>query len=1012
VEFQVNNNDKDTIKELAQSHPIQIPKKSAFNTNVQEDQQQQQHDDEVAATVAAEAAITAATTTTTTNNSSIEDLFYSQGNSSNNSSSNLFNQDDSNKFNKKNDLSNSILNNMNNMNNMNNINNTPDDLNQTPSTFIPKSRVNSPPINSITEAIPQANKSKYELGIPAVKRLHSKFNKYNQQQQQQQQQDFKNNETSEKINQIHRNSISNLELNNDYDNDRNYNIPKFGGFSKYKNDHVNNNNQHQNIFETSNFNIVEYSKGNGGLKNAIKSCLEDEDEDEKIIKNNDYCWVGTIGIPTDVLSENIKNKISLNLRENFNCHSILPNDLTFQGHYKNFCKQILWPTLHYQIPDNPNSKAFEDHSWEFYKILNQQFADKIIEIYKKKNNSDDDDDDIIWIHDYHLFLVPNMIRSILPNAKIGFYLHVSFPSSEVFRCFAQREILLKGLLGSNLISFQTIEYAKHFLQTCNKLLLADISLNNDEIKFNGKTIKIISSPVGIDAKKLINLQNSNIVNNWRNLISSKWGNKKLIVSRDKFDRIKGLKEKLLAYEFFLQKNPSFINKTILIQICLKSGNKNNNNDLILENEIMSIIDRINSLSPNISNSQLVIFLYQDIDFYQYLALISEADLFIVNSMREGMNLTCHEFIVANKNSPNDKKSSLILSEFTGSANIFAENAILINPWNIKQVSNSILNAINLSNDEKFKNWEKLYNIVINQDCNFWVKNNLNFIKLSWLKQQEKKNLKLNNFNKNLNFHNFYKKSEKKLFILNLSEIYPNEWILKILIKLTNIPGNKIYIFSSLKKIELERLYNRVPKLGLIAENGGFIKIHNNSSSSSSSSSWISIINEDDQKKWIKTTLKIIDSISERLPGSYVEINDCLIKFHTEQVLNNDRKNSSIGDLIFHINNLDLNIHATLINNTIIIQESNLSINSIKFLINFINDENQLMRSKIDFLTIAGNSNLIFESILEFVKDYVKNFLKIENFFTISFNNDDNSIANERVEGLNELFTIFDKLDEN
>lgn len=849
------------------------------------------------------------------------------------------------------------------------------------STFIPKSRVNSPPPSSVLDS--KKGKPRFDVGVPAVKRVHPRSNlKY-----QTTNQDLENEKTTENVGHIHRQSVANLALDDDYENGREYQIPKFGGFSSEKLLHPQ---DKTNIFETAPFQVVPFAKGNGGLKNAINSSLEDG-----IVK--DYVWLGTIGIPTDELSDKTKNKITKKLRDDYHSESVLPSDFTFQGHYKGFCKQILWPTFHYQIPDNPNSKAFEDHSWEYYRQLNQEFADKIVEIYK--------DGDIIWVHDYHLLLVPEMVRSKLPNAKIGFFLHVSFPSSEVFRCFAQRENLLKGLIGANSINFQTDEYARHFLQTCNKLLLADIS--EDELRYKGSSVKVASAPVGIDANKLIKQQHSEIVTSWRALIKERWPNKKLVVARDKFDRIRGVKQKLLAYEIFLKKNPEFVESTVLIQVCLRSSAT----DPVLETEIMSIVDRINSLSPNISNSQPVVFLHQDIDFTQYLALISEADLFVVSSMREGMNLTCHEFIVAT----NEKKSPLILSEFTGSAAVFTKGALLINPWDIKGVSDCYEKAFNLSPEDKFKNWKALYDVVMKQDCDYWVESSLKLIEESWKVNQEQKNyhaLKVENFLET------YRKAKDRLFILNLTVI-PTERFLTILNELSH--DNDVYMLSTFKRTDLERIYSRVPRLGLIAENGGFIKLKNGGP-------WISIARNDSKSRWIETTSKVANSFAERLPGSYVEIGDSTLKFHTEQVEDQERKSSSIGDLIFHVNNSESNIHATLINNTVIVQESDITLRGVKFLINYITktgsigdaevltpsipssplsasnqSEKELLPKKIDFLTIAGNSNLILEPVLEFANELND----VSNVFTIAFGGDFSN-AQEHVEGLNELFTVLNK----
>ena len=127
-------------------------------------------------------------------------------------------------------------------------------------------------------------------------------------------------------------------------------------------------------------------------------------------------WVGIVAMPSDDVSLRVKSEISQKLSADYDCEAVFPDDVTFEGHYKSFCKQILWPTLHYQIPDDPKSKAFEDHSWGHYVLMNQLIADKIVETYNDVN----DEETTVWIHDYHLLLVPKMVRDKLPNAKIGF----------------------------------------------------------------------------------------------------------------------------------------------------------------------------------------------------------------------------------------------------------------------------------------------------------------------------------------------------------------------------------------------------------------------------------------------------------------------------------------------------------------------------------------------------------------------------------------------------------------
>lgn len=728
-------------------------------------------------------------------------------------------------------------------------------------------------------------------------------------------------------------------------------LTPFGGFSRPTVEGTSFLDQ-ENIFETAPWKVVLTDKGNASLTKAVRLSV-----DSGIIKKRK--WVGTLSMPSDVVPDHVIQDIAQLLKEDYNSDVVFPNDLTFQGHYKSFCKQILWPTLHYQIPDDPKSKAFEDHSWGHYKLLNQLVADKVVEVYNQENGDLDPDDpeNIIWIHDYHLFLVPKMVREKLPNAKIGFFLHVSFPSSEVFRCFAQRKALLQGVLGANSISFQTNEYVRHFLQTCNRLLLADTS--EFGITYNGNFTTISTDPVGIDANSLQGVLISSEVQEWRKLIRERWSDQNLIVSRDKLDKLRGIKQKLLAYEAFLHKYPKFVDNTVLIQICIDSSQ-----DQDYENEVMQIVARINSLPANISVSQPVVLLQKDIEFDQYLALQCEADVFVVSSMREGLNLTCHEFIVAST----EKKSPLMLSEFTGSSQLLncdGEGALLINPWDIRKFGDTFYDALTMSPETKLKRWTNCNQRVITHDSKHWLLTCIRDINEAWRLEQGRSSCTLKPFTKKV-FENFYKDSSysngKRLFFLNLetptaianhnksdltkvaagvtdpskSSFSEPIKVSRLLHGLLSDPRNHVYIISFLRRKDLSTLFRTIPNLGLIAENGGYIKLIG-------SSKWISIVDEAEIKNWLPQVTQLIQAKAERLPGSHCEVEDCTVRFHPGSSIKEDRERSldAMGDTIQHVNDMfhdKEGVHATLIREVVVVQQNQLALKALKFIISYYNQD--------------------------------------------------------------------------
>lgn len=667
-------------------------------------------------------------------------------------------------------------------------------------------------------------------------------------------------------------------------------------------------------------------------------------------------WVGTPAIPSDNLPKTVINEISKALSADYRCEAVFPDDLTFQGAYNSFCKQILWPTLHYQIPDDAKSKAFEDHSWGFYKALNQLIADKVIEAYCAEKNGNDPEhpDNMIWVQDYHLFLVPQLVRQKLPEAKIGFFLHVAFPLSEVFRCFAQRDELLKGMLGANCITFQSEEYVRHFLQTTNRLLLADTTEYG--VTYKGNSIMLNAIPAGIDAKELECEVMSEGVMQWRKLISERYRGLKLVLSRDAIDKIRGIKQKLLAFEKFLVKNPEFINKVVLIQICM-----GNEIDADYEDEVMRVVTRINGLAENIA-IQPVVMLRREIEFDQYVALECEADSFVVSSMCEGLNLTCHEFIIAT----GKKHSPLVLSEFTGSASLLScegKGALLVNPWDVKRFGETIKALLMMLPEEKEERWQNCHEKVLKNDSKHWVLSCFASINQAWENNKRHGSTNLIPLDSK-EFESFYQQLNPdgtRLFIFNFetssaglipNELNPNNLVgskdasteparlAMLLSHLLDNKNNQVYLSSFLTRADLDRLYRTFPRFGLIAENGGYIKFVG-------AKEWKTLVDDSLLKLWIPLVANLIESKVERLPGSYYEVEDVSVRFHAGTSFTDDPERSllAMGDCMQHINELFQEkdgVHAILIGNLVVVQQNQLAIKAISYLTAYYNQEKDLI----------------------------------------------------------------------
>lgn len=502
---------------------------------------------------------------------------------------------------------------------------------------------------------------------------------------------------------------------------------------------------HDRVFTNANWRVVNAEQGNGGLRIAADAAARDGHDGE-------YTWVGTLGMPTDALEDTQqKDDIHDRLATEFNMLTVFCSDKDFDGHYLHFCKQILWPVFHYQIPDNPKSKAFEDHSWKFYVNVNQAFADKIVKNWKRG--------DTIWIHDYHLLLVPGMIRKKLPDAKIGLFLHVAFPSSEVFRCLAVRKELLEGMLGANMIGFQIHEYTRHFLQTCSRILGVEAMIEG--IQLEDRLVNVTNHAIGIDPIELDAHREEAEVKKWVDIMKDRYKDKKIIVARDKLDHVRGVRQKLLSYELFLNKNPSWRDKVVLIQVALSTTEKSD-----LDAVVSDIVTRVNSSWASLAY-QPVLYLKQDIPYHQYLALLTIADALMITSQREGMNLTSHEFIHCQDGKFSDRKhGSLILSEFTGTSSLFGGVELSVNPWSYRQCSDAIKQALEMSDEEKFHRWDSLHKIVRQHTGGRWFTEFISQLDRAYDEQHSHDQTSVPRLNLNT-LGQKYTQSQRRLFFLDL-----------------------------------------------------------------------------------------------------------------------------------------------------------------------------------------------------------------------------------------------------
>ncbi|KAI8901069.1 glycosyltransferase family 20-domain-containing protein [Globomyces pollinis-pini] len=591
--------------------------------------------------------------------------------------------------------------------------------------------------------------------------------------------------------------------------------------------------------------------GNPGLYNAVKS-MEN--------RMAEPFWIGTLGSNTDELDDIQKRQLENKLTFNHNCYPVYVTQDEVEGHYNQFCKQVLWKPFHYQLSDYSKSTGKEEDAWKYYIQVNQLFANSIVKNYQTG--------DIIWVNDYHLMLVPEMVRKLIPKATIGFFLHIPFPSSEIFRCLSVRKQLLNGLLAADLVGFQIHAFMRHFLMTCSRLLSLDSTPK--AILMDNSTVAVGSYPIGIDLETLNRKRKHPEVKNLVELLKEKYAGKFVVIGRDKNDYVKGVSPKLLAFERFLEDHPEMHGKVVLIQVSLSTAEANE-----LETKVSGIVGRINSKFGTIEYVPIV-YLHQDISFNHYLALLTMADACLITSLRDGMNLTSHEYVVCQ----DEKHSPLIISEFAGTYSSFGA-ALRVNPWDTTEVANAIHEALTMSSEDKEYRWKMLYSYVSENTAQKFVETYLEDLR----NRHEENTRALATSIPFLSFEYVryeYSKSQKRLLLLDddgtlltgecKEEYIPSQVtrMTKLLETLCSDPKNMVYLMSSRPRAELKHL--SIPNLGICAESGCFIRFPDRNS-------WESMVSSGSDLSWRGKVREVFEYYTDRTPGSFIEEKEIGIAWH-------------------------------------------------------------------------------------------------------------------------------------
>ncbi|NEU08501.1 bifunctional alpha,alpha-trehalose-phosphate synthase (UDP-forming)/trehalose-phosphatase [Flavihumibacter sp. R14] len=612
---------------------------------------------------------------------------------------------------------------------------------------------------------------------------------------------------------------------------------------------------------------LSFSSSEGGLATGLGSIYQD----------NNNIWIGWPGL--EIGDPGQQQEVI----ENLQSRKLLPVFLTqeeISEYYEGFSNEILWPIFHYYASTYTN---YQQSNWDFYQSVNKKFSDAVLSIVEAG--------DTIWIHDYQLLLLPGMIRARQPKVTIGFFLHIPFPSYEMFRLIPWRAELLEGMLGADLVGFHTYDDVQHFINAVVRILPHNSSSNVITVK--DRPVVAEAFPMGIDDQKYASLPERPEVQEQITHLKENFLNQKVILSVDRLDYSKGILQRLMAFEQLLALYPEYVEKIVLYMIVVPSR------DAVpqykeLRNEIDKRVGNINSLYRTMDWTPIHYF-YRSFPIETLSALYNMAHVGLVTPMRDGMNLVSKEFVA----SKTENTGVLILSEMAGASKELLD-ALIVNPNNIGEIIQAIVTALNMPEEEQKNRMEQMRLVVSQFNVFHWVKVYMD--KLAEVKELQK-SMQSRNVDSVVakRIRSNYLAAKKRILFLdydgtlvgfnaNINKATPDLDLYDIIKRLVQDEKNKVVVISGRDYKKLEEWFGNTG-VHMISEHGAWQR--------SKDQPWESIRGLNDQ--WKEDIFPILKTYVDRTPGAFIEEKSFSLVWHYRKAQNGLgelRSNELINNLAY------------------------------------------------------------------------------------------------------------------
>jgi trehalose 6-phosphate synthase/phosphatase len=593
---------------------------------------------------------------------------------------------------------------------------------------------------------------------------------------------------------------------------------------------------------------IAFKPSAGGLATGLSTIRQ---EGEQI-------WIGWPGafVEGEVKEQQVREKLGA-----MGMDAVFLTKDEIEQYYEGFSNGILWPICHYV----PSYATYVQKFWDAYVAVNRKFAQCVLERAQPG--------DTIWVHDYQLMLVPQMVRAQMADVRIGYFHHIPFPSYEVFRQIPWRDILLHGVLGADLIGFHTYDDVRHFISTATRVLGISSSLN--QLDVNHRPVLVDAFPMSIDFRKYEKMTTRKSVRRNVEKVEHSVRGARMIFSVDRLDYSKGILQRLQAFELFLQEHPAYREKVSLLMLVVPSRDR-----VPAYNKLKREIDRtVSNINAHYGTLgwQPVIYLYRSVAPELLSAMYVAADVCLVTPLRDGMNLVSKEYVASSTN----EQGVLILSEMAGASKELTE-AIIINPNDVPALADALYQALEMPADEQRERMHVMRATVKKFDVQHWVK--IFMQRLAEIKQIQRamqtKQLTRGSYGL---IRRRYDQAEKRMIFLDYDgtlmgfnvdplKVQPDVELLALLETLARDEKNRVAIISGRKHETLEEWLGQLP-VDLIAEHGAWTRHKGRA--------WQKHPGLSDA--WKSELMPLLETFADRTPGALVEEKSYSLSWHYRKV---------------------------------------------------------------------------------------------------------------------------------